>query len=92
MKNLKVGAILFYSLLAIFLIMDLYPEYESPHFRYTGSDPNDEVLNMGWPFASFIIDFNTKPYVFDGPFLILMIPIQLFSLSIAWFIKRILSK
>jgi hypothetical protein len=37
--------------------MDLYPEYGSPNFRYTGSDPEDEVLNMGLPVALFIIDF-----------------------------------
>lgn len=87
MKNFKPGTILFYSLLVIFLVMDLYPEYGSPYFRYTGSDPEDKVLNMGWPFTLFIIDFNTKPFLFDGPFLIIMIPLQLIGLLIAWFIK-----
>ena len=85
--NFKISNVLLYSLLIIFIIMDLYPEYGSPNFRYTGSNIENDVLNLGWPFTLVIIDFNTKPYLFDGPFLLIMIPIQLFILSIAWLIK-----
>lgn len=83
----KLSNILLYSLLVIFLIMDLYPEYGSPHFRYTGSDIDNTVLNLGYPLASLIIDFETAPYFFIGPSTIIIIPTQLFVLFVVWLIK-----
>ncbi len=42
--------------IAACLVLDLFPQYGPPHFRYTGSDPDVPVWNLGWPLAEFIYD------------------------------------
>lgn len=42
--------------IAICAIIDFLPSYGAPHFRYTGSDPDIQVWNIGYPLAFFIYD------------------------------------
>jgi hypothetical protein len=38
------------------LVIDLFPQYGPPHFRYKGSDPATTVWNFGWPLTLAIYD------------------------------------
>lgn len=38
------------------LLFDFYPDYGPPHFRYSDSDPNRAVWNLGLPTTWFIYD------------------------------------
>ena len=38
------------------IVLDLIPNYGPPNFRYTGSDPSQNVWNFGWPLVSMIYD------------------------------------
>lgn len=67
----RAGTIL---LAIICLIVDVFPTYGSPHFRYTGSDPDRLVWNFGWPLAFFIYDDEWGWQV--GPAAYLVIPVQ----------------
>ena len=56
------------------VVIDLFPRYGSPYFRYTGSDPAHEVWNIGWPMALAIYDWRSGIQL--GPFLYLVVPFQ----------------
>ena len=51
----------------MFLVIALFPHFGAPHFRYTGSDPNHDVWNLGVPIATCIYDSATTPNFFIGP-------------------------
>ncbi len=46
-------------------VIDLFPRYGPPDFRYTGSDPAFVVWNFGWPVALLIYDSRNGLHV--GP-------------------------
>jgi len=50
------------------LVITLMPHWGAPHFRYTGSDPNHQVWNLGWPLTTCIYDAAHSPHFFIGPF------------------------
>lgn len=60
----KAHIIFFVLLVLAFGIIDFFPVYGSPFFRYTGSDPQNLVWNFGWPIAWFIYDEINPPYGF----------------------------
>ena len=55
-------------LAVIFAVLVLMPHWGAPHFRYTGSDPEHNVWNLGWPLATCIYDSAHSPHQFFGPF------------------------
>lgn len=44
------------SYIIVCLLIDLYPRFGPPYFRYTGSDPSRHVWNLGWPMPTTIVD------------------------------------
>jgi len=54
-------------LILIFGILDFYPYYGPPFFRYTGADPNHHVWNFGWPISWTIYDDDTPPFWIKSP-------------------------
>jgi hypothetical protein len=71
----------FLIVVLIFLLMDFVPYPASPNFRYTGSDPNRTVINLGFPLASLIYDSNVSPHFFVGPTAYFLFAIQLVFLA-----------
>ena len=53
--------ILLLFLTALFIVIDFWPTHVTPFFRYTGSNPDESVWNLGFPIAWFIYDDNTPP-------------------------------
>ncbi|MEQ9279541.1 MAG: hypothetical protein RLN83_08580 [Balneola sp.] len=54
-------------LLLVNSIVFLFPRVGPPAFRYTGSNPETDVLNFGFPFTQLIYDSSLDfPFVF-GP-------------------------
>jgi hypothetical protein len=47
------------------LVLDFWPRFGPPDFRYTGSDPAIAVWNLGWPLAEFIYD--PRSGLHEGP-------------------------
>lgn len=64
-------------------VMDLFPQFGPPHFRYTGVELSVYVWNFGWPLTIAIYD--ARFGLFFGPGLV-MVPPQLFILMIAAFL------
>ena len=62
-------------------LVDLFPHFGAPFFRYTGSDPAVHVWNLGWPFALFIFDSRAGLQI--GPFVAPVIGIQLVLIGLA---------
>ncbi len=50
------------------LLISVFPTFGPPHFRFTGSDPNRFVWNLGWPLATCIYDAGAPPFFFVDPF------------------------
>lgn len=66
-----------------FLVVDFFPRSGPPDFRYTRSDPDSAVLNLGYPIAQFIYDERLpEPLVF-GPLAALLVTAQLFVVIVA---------
>ena len=63
------------------LVIDFYPRFAPPDFRYTGSDSSAEVLNLGWPMALTIYDPRSGWHA--GPLALLVVGHQLFMLFAA---------
>jgi hypothetical protein len=61
------------------LLVDFIPHFCQPHFRYTGSDPDNHVWNIGWPLAIMIYDPQSGLHI--GPFAMVLIPAE-FALSV----------
>ncbi|MFC1859673.1 hypothetical protein ACFL9U_16840 [Thermodesulfobacteriota bacterium] len=70
------------SAIILLIFINLFPIWEQPHFRYTGSSIERNVLNLGLPFAHLIIDFNCAPYIFIGPTMYVLIPFDLLGIVI----------
>lgn len=65
------------------LFTDLFPSYGAPQFRYTGSSPERDVWNLGWPLAMFVLDPNSGLHV--GPLAFVALSIQLIlALPLIW--------
>lgn len=60
----KTHAVLTTLLLCTFAVIDAFPVYGPPFFRYTGSDPKHLVWNLGWPLPWVIYDAYNPPYWF----------------------------
>jgi len=70
-------------------VIDLFPRYGPPDFRYTGSDPAHEIWNLGWPVALAIYD--SQSGIHFGPFLYAIVPVQVvlaFLISVVLFIQN----
>lgn len=72
--------------LVAFVVLDLFPSYGPPSFRYTGSDPAYAVWNLGWPLALAIYDPRSGVYI--GPLFYFVVPFEavVFSLAAAVFL------
>jgi hypothetical protein len=70
-----------------FVVIDCFPKFGAPHFRYTGSDPAHHVWNLGWPFVLAIYD--SRSGLHFGPFVYAVIPLQGFILMIITFVSAI---
>lgn len=68
------------------LIVDLLPHHGAPDFRYTGSDPESAVWDLGWPFTLFIYDPRNGLHV--GPFAYVMLSFQLFLVAVILLVRR----
>ena len=62
------------------LLIDLFPNFGLPNFRYTGSNPTVHVWNFGWPLASFLYDPESGLHV--SPVGVLVVIAQLFVLAV----------
>ena len=60
-------------------LIDLYPHWGSPYFRYTGSDPTVSVWNLGWPLTVAIYDARSGLHI--GPFAIFVLGFQFILLT-----------
>jgi hypothetical protein len=82
---------LYWKAAAIFLVLaclvvDVFPQHGTPHFRYTGSDPAHAVWNIGWPIALFIYDPRSGLHV--GPMAYVMLPFQLLLVAVILVVTR----
>lgn len=77
-----------YAALSLFLVA--WPHFGSPYFRYTGSDPNIHVWNLGWPFATAIWDPHFGLQI--GPFAYILPPILLGLGIVVFIIAAVSSK
>lgn len=59
----------------LFCLLDLIPRSGGPYFRYTDSDPEFKVWNLGWPVPLAIFDPRSGIHI--GPFVYVIIPLQL---------------
>lgn len=66
--------------LACCVVLDLFPRFGPPDFRYTGSDPAFHVWNLGWPLALAIYDARSGLHI--GPFPAFVPVLQFFLLAI----------
>ncbi len=80
--------------LFVALITILFPSYGSPDFRYSGSDPNFDVWNYGWPFVFAIYDERFGLQIFLlGYYVIFLVTLYLIAHLIKSFIlKKVSSK
>jgi hypothetical protein len=69
---------------ALVLVLALVPRHGPPAFRYTGSDSETHVWNLGWPFATCIIDAAYVPHIFFGPFAFLFAVVGFSGLFLAY--------
>lgn len=77
------------AVVAIVLLVVLFlPWYGAPFFRYTGSDPERFVWNIGWPLAHFIYDPLHGLQVF--PFWWVEAAIEVFVVSILFVVTLLL--
>jgi hypothetical protein len=72
------------------LIVDLWPRIGAPDFRYTGSDPEWYVWNIGWPLALAI--YHPGLGFFPGPGIIPIIVLQALGLGFGVLVCRIVLK
>jgi len=80
---------LIFLLLFIFIVMDFYPEFKNPDFRYNGSDPNNEVWNLGFPIGLFIYDSNNSPNLFLWPLSYVVLLIQsIIIIGLLWYYRN----
>lgn len=70
------------GLVLLFLFMDLFPQRGAPAFRYSGSDPDRVVLNLGLPLPLFIYDEAKIPPLAIGPFAQMLVPLQVLILGL----------
>ena len=56
-----VYAMILIGFVALCGVVDFFPREGAPDFRYTGSDPAQVVLYLGYPLALFIYDENVQP-------------------------------
>lgn len=66
-----------------FVFVDLFPRSGLPDFRYTGSDPDTGVLNLGYPIAQFIYDDRLPEPLIVGPLTSVLVTAQLLVLVVA---------
>ena len=78
-----------------FAVIDAFPAYGPPAFRYTGPDPKHIVWNFGWPFPWVIYDKLNPPNWFSifgsGPLLIaLFIQVAIIGACpvLSWMIRK----
>ncbi len=69
------------------LVLDVFPRFGPPQFRYTGSDPAVSVWNLGWPMALGIHDARSGFHA--GPSMYLVPPAQVFLLLLAFAIAAV---
>jgi hypothetical protein len=84
----KRWAVFLAAYVTVCLIIDFYPIYGRPHFRYTGSDPSKAVWNIGWPLATMIFDDSSDIHV--GPFAYVLFPMELIILALTFAIITLL--
>lgn len=61
------------------LLTNFVPHRGPPQFRYTGSDPDRPVWNLGWPLVIAIYDPQSGLHA--GPFAPVLIPIESLALA-----------
>ncbi len=73
-RRCRTLAIVFGVLLVAALLIDFFPTFGPPQFRYTGSDPNTHVWNLGWPLATTVYDQRWGLHA--SPFAYVLFPIE----------------
>lgn len=76
--------------IVVCMLINLFPNYGAPNFRYSGSDPAVNVWNFGWPFASLIYDFRSGFHV--GPGVVLIVLAQSLILGVLGAIITVVRK
>jgi hypothetical protein len=69
------------------LLVDCFPRYGAPDFRYTGSDPAHSVWNFGF---SFVI-YDSSSGFHLGPFAVILIPAEVFVGLLIFLVPRFLA-
>jgi hypothetical protein len=89
----KTAAVFFVAacVVAVCVVVDFFPRFGPPDFRYTGSDPATHVWNLGWPLAEAIYDHRSGFHV--GPLGVVVFSIQtvvvmILAMTIAFTSKR----
>ena len=78
------------ALLAAFLAVGFWPTIGPPQFRYTRSDSDRKVWNLGWPMATCIVDteaaktFNVGPWAYVWGFATLVLLAACLAVFFAW--------
>ncbi len=72
--------------LVILAVIDLFPTFGPPSFRYTGGDLSVHVWNLGWPLPTMIYD--SRSGLHSHPLGIAMIGIQVFIAVVVTLRKR----
>ena len=83
---------IFLLMLGLFLVQDFFPTVGPPHFRYTGSDPGRDVINLGYPIALFIVDSEVKPRLVVGPSASLCVQFQIVVLGVVGIVAFVLPR
>lgn len=65
------------------LVIDFYPIYGRPNFRYTGSDPSIEVWNIGWPLSTMIYDDSSGIHISPFAYVLFLLELTILALSYA---------
>lgn len=72
------------------IVVDFFPRFGPPAFRYTGADPSTSVWNLGWPGVLFIYDPRSGVHV--GLEVYLVVPAQLFLLALSCVVPIVLRR
>jgi len=62
--------------LLILVVINIFPRFKGPDFRYTGAEPSHHVWNFGWPIGHIIYDENYGIQFSPWPFIVFVVSIE----------------
>ena len=79
---------LIFVAVVLLILINIFPVWGRPHWRYTGSSPDRNVLNLGLPLGHTMVDFNCSPYVFFAPTAQFLFPLEILGVFIYIFLNK----